>query len=62
LETFVERGRFVGTSYKAANWTCVGVTKGRGKLDRENRHALAVKDVYLYPLRRDYRKILTSPS
>ncbi|MGH8295880.1 MAG: Druantia anti-phage system protein DruA [Acidimicrobiales bacterium] len=62
LETFVERGRFVGTSYKAANWICVGVTKGRGKLDRENRHALPVKDVYLYPLRRDYRRVLTAPS
>lgn len=62
LETFVERGRFVGTSYKAANWIYVGMTKGRGKLDSENRHALPVKDVYLYPLRRDYRRILTAPS
>ena len=48
----------MGTSYKAANWIYVGMTKGRGKLDRENRHALAVKDVYLYPLRRDYRQVL----
>lgn len=62
LETFVERRRFVGTSYKAANWIYVGMTKWRGKLDRENRHALPVKDVYLYPLRRDYRRILTAPS
>lgn len=62
LETFVERERFVGTSYTAANWIYVGVTKGRGKLDRENRHALPVKDVYLYPLRRDYRRVLTEPS
>lgn len=62
LETFVERGRFVGTSYKAANWIYVGMTKGRGKLDRKNRHALAVKDVYLYPLRRDYRRVLTAPA
>ncbi len=62
LETFVERGRFSGTSYKAANWTWVGVTKGRGKLDRDNRHALPVKDVYLYPLRRDYRRVLSAPS
>ncbi|MGH8979583.1 MAG: Druantia anti-phage system protein DruA [Acidimicrobiales bacterium] len=61
LETFVERGRFVGTSYQAANWIYVGMTKGRGKLDRENRHALPVKDVYLYPLRRDYRRVLTAP-
>lgn len=62
LETFVERDRFKGTSYKAANWIYVGVTKGRGKLDRKNRHALSVKDIYLYPLRRDYQKILTAPA
>jgi len=61
-ETFVETGRFTGTSYKAANWTCVGQTKGRGKLDRTNQHALPVKDIYLYPLHRDYRTILTSPA
>ena len=61
LETFVETGRFAGTSYKAANWVHVGQTKGRGKLDRYNQHALPVKDVYLYPLRRNYRRILTAP-
>ncbi len=62
LETFVETGRFAGTSYKAANWVHVGQTKGRGKLDRYNRHALPVKDVYLYPLHRRYREILTAPA
>lgn len=62
LETFVETGRFAGTSYKAANWICVGQTKGRGKLDRDNRWALPVKDVYLYPLHRRYRDILTAPA
>ena len=62
LETFVETGRFTGASYKAANWTLVGRTKGRGKLDRTNEHALAVKDIYLYPLHRNYRAILTSPT
>lgn len=61
LETFVETGRFVGTSYKAANWTYVGRTKGRGKLDRHNEAKLPVKDIYLYPLRRDYRAVLSSP-
>lgn len=61
IETFVETGRFTGASYKAANWLYVGQTKGRGKLDRENRHALPIKDVYLYPLHRDYRHLLNSP-
>lgn len=49
LETFVESGRFAGTSYKAANWVYVGQTKGRGKLDRYNQAKLPVKDIYLYP-------------
>ena len=52
----------MGTSYKAANWIYVGVTKRRGKLARENHHALRVKDTYLYPLCRDDRGILTAPS
>jgi uncharacterized protein DUF4338 len=59
-ETFVESGRFAGTSYRAANWIHVGRTQGRGKLDRHHARALPVKDVYLYPLHRDYRAILTT--
>ena len=62
LETFVERGRFSGASYRAANWLCVGRTKGRGKLDRYHERALPVKDVYLYPLQRDYRRLLSAPA
>lgn len=61
LETFVESQRFSGTSYKAANWVHVGQTTGRGKLDRYHAKALPVKDVYLYPLQRSYRRILTAP-
>jgi hypothetical protein len=30
VESFVECGRFIGTSYKAANWLLIGETKGRG--------------------------------
>ncbi|MDQ5840805.1 MAG: DUF4338 domain-containing protein [Chloroflexota bacterium] len=46
-ETFVETGRFAGTSYRAANWIHVGRTQGRGKLDQHHARALPVKDVYL---------------
>lgn len=60
VETFVEVGRHAGTCYQAANWTKVGRTKGRGKLDRYNRKALAVKDIYLYPLVRNFRAHLLS--
>ena len=31
VETFVERGRYLGTCYAAANWTYLGATKGYGK-------------------------------
>lgn len=60
LETFVQTGRFTAASYRAANWIHVGHTQGRGKLDRQHRHALPVKDVYLYPLHRHYQRILTA--
>lgn len=58
IETFVEDGRFLGTSYQAANWTCVGSTQGRGKLDRHTRCEVAVKSIWLYPLVADFRRRL----
>ena len=57
-ETFVDTERFRGTCYQAANWIRVGETRGRGKYDRENRFAVSVKAVYLYPLTKDYRERL----
>jgi hypothetical protein len=50
LETFVERGRFAGTCYRAANGQCVGQTQGRRRQDREPCTRVPVKDVYLYAL------------
>ncbi|MGH7995596.1 MAG: Druantia anti-phage system protein DruA [Opitutaceae bacterium] len=52
LETFVERDRFRGTCYRAANWICVGQTQGRSRQDRHNRLRVPVKDVYVYRLER----------
>ena len=60
LETFVERERFRGTCYQAANWRRVGETTGRGRDSLTNRATLPIKDVYVYPLSRRFRKILTS--
>ena len=59
LETFVDKERFKGTCYRAANWVWVGETKGRGKYDRYNQGGEPVKDVYVYPLRGDFRRFLT---
>jgi hypothetical protein len=61
LETFVDRARFRGTCYLAANWIHAGQTQGRGKLDRQHRGLSTVKHIYLYPLRKDFRKKLHAP-
>ena len=55
LETFVEKERFLGTCYKAANWICVGQTKGTSKRGHDHLVHGKVKDVLLYPLRKDFR-------
>jgi len=58
LETFVERDRFRGTCYKASNWTRAGMTKGRSRNDRYSTMKVPVKDIYLYPLTKGFRKVL----
>jgi len=58
LETFVEKDRFLGTCYKAANWVYVGQTQGRGKKDVHNQYALPIKDIWRYPLAKDFRERL----
>ena len=58
LETFVEKQRFSGTCYKAANWKNVGTTKGRGKKDRFNDANLPKKDIFMYPLEKNFRSML----
>jgi hypothetical protein len=59
LESFVERGRFAGTCYRAANWQCVGQTRGRGRQGIHSKEPCEpVKDVYLYPLNRHFRGYL----
>lgn len=58
VETFVERERFAGTCYKAANWRLAGQTRGRTRNDREHRIAAPVKDVYLLALRSGWQRQL----
>ena len=59
LETFVQLPRFTGTAYRAANWRYVGLTKGRGKLEKHHQAVLPQKAIFLYPLRPDFKEILT---
>lgn len=58
LETYVERGRFAGTCYRAADWVHVGATQGRGRMDRDRTASAPVKAVYVYPLHRTARQVL----
>jgi len=50
METFIEQARFSGASYKAANWICVGQTRGKGRSGMNYYYHGVIKDVYLYPL------------
>lgn len=58
LETFVERDRFNGTCYRAANWQRLGSTTGRSRQDRNNTLKVPVKEIYLYPLTSRWREEL----
>jgi hypothetical protein len=58
LETFVEIDRFTGTCYRAANWQQVGVTQGRGKLEKSMQGKLPKKYVLVYPLVKDFKEQL----
>jgi hypothetical protein len=55
VETFVDRTRFAGTSYRAANWQHLGATTGRSRQDRYTTLRVPVKDVYGYPLHGAFR-------
>lgn len=55
VETFVERERFAGTCYRAANWRSVGQTQGRTRNDRRHRLEAPIKEVYLLPVVPDWR-------
>ena len=58
LETFVEFERHKGTCYKAANWVNVGRTKGRGKKSTSHKVLIPAKDIWLYPLRKNFSTLL----
>jgi len=59
LETFVDKARYTGGCYKAANWQFLGHTVGRQRTDRLRRSDKGEKMMFIYPLKRDFRDILT---
>jgi len=59
IETLVDKKRFNGTCYRAANWVHIGKTTGRGRMDRQNkRQGKAIKDIFVYPLSKKFRQTL----
>ena len=58
IETFVETPRYTGAVYRASGWIHVGTTQGRGRYDRDKLYEKPRKDVWLRPLRRDWRRTL----
>ena len=58
IETFVETPRYTGAVYRASGWIHVGATQGRGRYDTKNRYDKPKKDIWLRPLRKDWKRIL----
>ncbi len=58
LETFVDGGQFGGTCYSASNWIYAGFTKGRGRQEKSKKRVVSEKDVFLYPLQKNFRELL----
>jgi Druantia protein DruA len=63
VETFVDRDRFAGTAYRAANWQWIGPTQGRGRQGPDPRvRSTSIKEVFVYPLHRHFRQRLQRAS
>jgi hypothetical protein len=60
LESFTEHDRFQGTCYAAANWIRVGHSQGRGRLAPSGSAPKPIKDIWLLPLDRRFRSVLTA--
>ena len=59
-ETLVDPAKYRGTCYRAANWQCIGRTQGRKANASEA--GRTPKDVYLYPLTKDWKQVLLTGS
>jgi hypothetical protein len=62
IETFIDPQRFRGTCYRAANWTMMGLTTGRGKDAPTKEVNRSIKQVLGYPLVKDFRQRLSQVS
>ena len=58
LETFIDPRRFRGTCYRAANWIYLGLSAGLGKDAKSRVPNRSLKQIWVYPLRPDFRRQL----
>jgi hypothetical protein len=58
VETFVDSSSHRGTCYRAANWTLVGQTSGRGRQDRHHVTKGSIKNIWVHPLQSNWKQIL----
>jgi SRSO17 transposase len=58
LESFIDPRLFRGSCYRAAGWQCVGKTKGYEKLHCGYRYHGRVKEVYVYVVEPEFRKVI----
>jgi hypothetical protein len=59
VETFIDPQRFRGTCYRAANWTLLGLTTGRGKDAPTAAPNRSIKQVLGLALVSDFRQRLS---
>jgi hypothetical protein len=60
VETMVDKKRYHGGCYRAANFEEIGDTTGRGRMDREHKRVGAeIKTVLVYPLVKHAKRKLT---
>jgi len=61
IETFVDKTKYSGACYKAANWQYLGETKGRGRFhSKQEDKIVSIKDIFVYPLEADWQNTLTN--
>jgi hypothetical protein len=58
VETFIDPARFGGTCYRAANWIYLGLSTGRGKDAPTKEPNRSLKQLWVYPLQPDFRRLL----
>jgi hypothetical protein len=61
LESFVDTEHYQGTCYRAANWQFVGCSKGLSVQAFPKESNESIKEIYVYPLEKDFRVKLGLP-